>query len=211
MESYDLPEFKDWGIAAVKLLQGVLYSDENKAEWGLLAKSRDELQKYFSRIGLILVINEPEGYAFLRQIEEDDGDMKYQNLPRLFRRSRLSYEATMICILLRKRLHDFDERLSNLDDERCAIDGDELYDDWTKMIPYMPDVKKTKERFDKALGSLEKLQFVKQIGKTSGRWEIRRIIKARLPLENLENLLQQLQEYYQSLNESTTGVEANDD
>ena len=206
MDPYDIPEFKDWGIAAVKLLQGVLYSDENKSEWSLLIRSRDDLQKYFARIGLILVVNEPEGYAFLRQIEEDDGDVKYQSLPRLFHRSRLSYEATMICILLRKRLHDFDERLSNLDDERCAIDSDELYDDWTKMIPYMPDAKKSKERFDKALSSLAKLQFVKQLGKSSERWEIRRIIKARLPLEILENLLRQLQEYYQSLSESTTEI-----
>lgn len=199
MDSYDLPEFKDWGIVAVKLLQGVLYSDENKSEWTLLAKSRDELQKYFARIGLMLVINEQEGYAFLRQIEDDDGDVKYQSLPRLFRRSPLTYEATMLCVLLRKRLHDFDERLSNLDDERCAIEGEELYDDWSKMIPHMPDEKKSKDRFDKALNAMEKLQFVKQIGKTSGRWEIRRIIKARLPLDILENLLCQLQEHYRSM------------
>jgi uncharacterized membrane-anchored protein YhcB (DUF1043 family) len=97
-----------------------------------------------------------------------------------------------------------------LTDERCAIDGDELYDDWTKMIPYMPDAKKSKERFDKALSSLAKLQFVKQLGKSSERWEIRRIIKARLPLEILENLLRQLQEYYQSLDESATVTEVND-
>ena len=196
MDSYDLPEYRDWSAVAVKLLQGVLYSDESKSDWGMLTKFRDELQKFFARIGLLLVVSEPEGYAFLRQLEEDDGDVKYQNLPRLFRRSRLTYEATMICILLRQRLHDFDERLSNLDDERCAIDDNELYEDWKKLIPNYPDEKKSKSRFDAAMNRLKEIQFIKQIGETPGQWEIRRIIKARLPLETLENLLRQLQEAY---------------
>ena len=203
MDSYNLPEYKDWGVAAIKLLQGVLYSDEDKSDWGLLAKFRDELQKFFARIGLMLVVSDSEGYAYLRQIEDDDKisenkseGVKYQNLPRLFRRSRLTYDATMVCILLRRQLHDFDERMSNLDDERCAIEEDELFEDWKKLIPNMPDEKKVKGQFDKAMNRLKEIQFIKQIGETTGRWEIRRIIKARLPLEDLENLLRQMQEEY---------------
>jgi|GEM_PF-4143791 len=50
----------------------------------------------------------------------------------------------MLAILLRQRLHEFDERLSNLDDERCAIEEDELFEDWKKLIPNMPDEKNRK-------------------------------------------------------------------
>jgi len=213
---YIFPEYKDWSIVAVKLLRGVLYSDESLSDWGMLSKFRDELQSYFARIGLKLVVSETEGYAFLRQIEEDDqitedttAGVKYQNLPRLFRRSRLNYEATMICVLLRQRLHEFDE-LNNLDDERCAIAEDELFEDWKKLMPEMPDEKKTKDKFDKAMNRLKEIQFIKPIGEATGRWEIRRIIKARLSLENLENLRLQLQEAYskdssQSAEEETNG------
>ena len=211
MDTYDFPEYKDWGVVAVKLLQGVLYSDEDKSDWGTLDRCRDELQKFFARIGLMLIISESEGYAYLRQVEEDDsvGDMKYHNLPRLFRRSRLSYEATMICILLRQRLHEFDERLSNLDDERCAVEEDELFEDWKKLIPNMPDDKKIKNKFDTAMNRLKEIKFIKQIGEMAGRWEVRRIVKARLSLENMENLLQQLQEEYSKVSDQSTVEEEN--
>ena len=210
MDTYDFPDYKDWSVAAVKLLQGVLYSEEDKSDWGILERYRDELQKFFARIGLMLVVSEGEGYAYLRQIEDDDqlGDdnalAKYHELPRLFRRSRLSYEATMLAILLRQRLHEFDERLSNLDDERCAIEEDELFEDWKKLIPNMPDEKKSKNKFDTALNRLKEIQFIKQIGEPAGRWEIRRIIKARLALENLEHLLQQLKDVYKQENNTTS-------
>jgi len=200
---YIFPEYKDWSIVAVKLLQGVLYSDENKSDWGALAKFRDELQNYFARIGLLLVVNESEGYAYLRQIEENDilgndnqNGMKYHNVPRLFRRSQLSYAVTMVCVLLRQRIHDFDERLSNLDDECCVVEEGELFEDWKKLIPDMPDEKKTKGQFDTVINKLKNIQFIKQIGEQAGRWEIRRILKARIPLEKLEDLLQQLQKEY---------------
>jgi hypothetical protein len=111
----------------------------------------------------------------------------------------------MLCILLRQRLHDFDERLNNLDDERCSIEETELLEDWKKLLPDMPDEKKSKGRFDTAIKRLKEAQFLKQIGETAGQWEIRRIIKARIPLENLEHLLRQLQDEYASVNAQTTG------
>jgi len=211
MDSNEFPEYKDWSVVAIKLLQGVLYSDESISDWGMLMKSQNELQNYFARIGLILVVNDSEGYAYLRQIADDDKisdnestGVKYQNLPRLFRRSPLSYDATMLCLLLRQRLHDFDERLNNLDDERCAIEETELFEDWKKMLPGMLDEKKSKGRFDTAIKRLKEAQFLKQIGETAGQWEIRRIIKARIPLENLEHILRQLQDEYASVNTQTT-------
>jgi hypothetical protein len=216
MESNDFPEYAEWSIVAIKLLQGVLYSDENISDWSLLLKFQNELQTYFARIALILVVNDSEGYAYLRQIEDGDtiaenkseGE-KYQNLPRLFRRSPLSYDATMLCILLRQRLHEFDERLSNLDDERCAFEETELFDDWKKMVSNMPDEKKSKSLFDRAMNRLKEIQFIKQVGETVGQWEIRRILKARIPLENLEHICRQLQESA-NVSTQTTGEKEND-
>jgi hypothetical protein len=163
---------------------------------------------------LILVFDEREGYAYLRQIEDDDkakkemDGMKYQNLPRLFRRSLLSYDVTVLCVLLRQRLHDFDNM--NLDDVRCAVDENELFEDWKKMIPEKAnDDKKPKSRFDTAIRRLKDIQFIKQIGETAGQWEIKRIIKARITLEILEHLRQQLQEALTNSNTQTT-IETDD-
>jgi hypothetical protein len=210
MDTYEFPEYKDWSVVAIKLLQGVLYSDESISDWGLLSKFHIELRDYFARIGLILVFDDTEGYAYLRQIEDDDiiaenvtGGEKYQKLPRLFHRNRLGYDVTMLCVLLRQRLHDFDN-MTNPDDERCAVDENELFDDWKKMFPEMPDEKKSKVRFDTAIKRLREIQFIKQIGETAGQWEIRPILKARLTLENLEHLRKQLQDY---ANDNTQAAE----
>jgi hypothetical protein len=105
-----LPEFDDSSIAAVHLLQGVVYQDEERI-WDLVLDYRSRLDTYFGRIGLRLVIDEAEGFAFLRQL--DDSELEnvrgYDLLPKLFRKKRLSYDATLACVLFREELRRFEE------------------------------------------------------------------------------------------------------
>lgn len=60
-----LPEFREWSIAAVHLLQGVVYEDSPRV-WDVMLASRSQLENYFARLGLLLVVDEPEGLAYLR-------------------------------------------------------------------------------------------------------------------------------------------------
>ena len=50
----ELPEFRDWSIAAVRLLQGVVYHDE-EVNWDRILKHRSTIESYFGRLGLLLV------------------------------------------------------------------------------------------------------------------------------------------------------------
>ncbi len=45
---HDLPEFREMGVAAVRLLQGVLYADEESA-WEILLSNESELTDYFPK------------------------------------------------------------------------------------------------------------------------------------------------------------------
>ena len=58
-------------------------------------------------LGLELVLDEAEGYAFLRSRpeSEDDGNSK---LPRLVARRPLSFPVSLLLALLRKKLAEFD-------------------------------------------------------------------------------------------------------
>src|SRR5438094_10469305 len=98
-----LPEFRDWSIAAVHLLHGVVYLDDG-ALWSLVCSNKSRLEEYFARIGLALVVDDAEGFAFLRQLEEEELGDGYDALPKLFRKSRLSYDSTLLCVLLRDEL-----------------------------------------------------------------------------------------------------------
>jgi hypothetical protein len=50
---------------------------------------------------------------------------------------------------------------------------------------------------------LEGLKFVRRFSDEPEEWEIRRILKARMPVAKLESLLEQLQEAYQQRTEKS--------
>ncbi len=189
-----LPAYKEWSFAAVRLLQGAVYSDD--AAWDVVLRFESALKDYFARIGLLLIIDEPEGISFIRQLTEDEADDDYSALPRLFRRTRLGYETTLLCVLLREHLRRFEEE--DLDSHRCVVEQSELLESWKSFFPGSEDEVRLQKTLDTAFRKLESLKFVSRFGETAGCWEVRRILKARLPVSELEKLKEQL------LNHSTT-------
>lgn len=184
-----LPAYKDWSLAAVRLLQGAVYSDD--VAWDLVLRYQTPLVSYFARIGLLLVVDEPEGLAYIRQLAEDEATDEYQNLPRLFRRTRLGYETTLLCVLLREHLRRFEEE--DLDSHRCVVEQSELLESWKSFFTSSEDEVRLQKTLDTAFRKLESLKFVSRFGDATGCWEVRRILKARLPVSELERLKEQLQ------------------
>lgn len=185
----ELPEFRDWSIAAVRLLQGVVEAEDGRA-WDVLLANVSALETYFARLGLRLVIDEPEGLAYLRQLNEDEASGGYENLPKLFRATRLSYGQTLLCVLLRDALRRFEDEETR--DERCVISERDLLDQWKAFFPNEGDDVRQSRDLHATLRKLEELGFVKQFGEEEGQWEIRRILKARLTADELEHLYEQL-------------------
>lgn len=187
--SGDLPEFRETSIAAVRLLQGVVYSDDTKA-WDVLLTNQSELTDYFLRIGLMLIVDEADGLAYLRQLGDSEREGGYEELPKLFRRTSLGYDSTLLAVMLRDELRRFEDE--DLDNERCVVETDALLDAWRTFFPADEDDVKLRRRMSTALGKLEKLKFVRRFHKDSDAWEVRRILKARLPIEELQRLHDQL-------------------
>src|SRR5260370_6301142 len=90
----------------LKLLQNPLFSDET-ASWNLLLSYLTPVQEYFARIGLEVRVHEEDAYAYLHQpaLEDDEGQSVV--LPRLTRRDHLTYQTTLLCVLLREWLYQF--------------------------------------------------------------------------------------------------------
>jgi hypothetical protein len=185
MPAAELPEFREWGIAAVKLLQGVVYADEPRP-WEIVLSSQTQLATYFARLGLLLVVDEPEGLAYLRQLTDDEFPEGYERLPKLFRKTRLGYDKTLLCVLLREQLRRFEEE--DLENERCVVEAAALFDRWRILSSAQQDEVRARRELSSALGKLEDLGFVRKVADEPEAWEIRRILKARLPVADLENL-----------------------
>lgn len=185
MPSAEMPEFREWSIAAVRLLQGVVYADDERI-WGIVLSSQPQLVNYFARMGLLVVIDEGEGLAYLRQLTDDELPEGYDRLPKLFRKARLGYDETLLCVLLREELRRFEEE--DLHNERCVVEAVSLFHQWRTLSPAQYDEVRARRELSSALAKLEELGFVRKFGDEPEAWEIRRILKARLPVAELENL-----------------------
>lgn len=185
----ELPEFRDWSIAAVRLLQGVVDADDGRC-WNVLLSNISALEGYFARLGLDLVVDESEGLAYLRQLPEDELPPAYQAMPKLFRATRLSYGQTLLCVLLRDQFRRFEEEDTR--NERCVVEEAELFDQWKSFFPQHEDDVRNRRDLQAALRKLDELGFVKRFAEEPVSWEIRRVLKARLTAEELEHLQRQL-------------------
>lgn len=185
----DFPEFHEFGIPAVRLLQGVLYADD-ESTWQILLANESDLTTYFARIGLHLVIDRAEGLAYLCQFSEDQRTGGYERLPRLFRKTPLGYQATLLCVLLRDEYRRYEDE--DLDNERCVVEVPALLDGWKSFFPADFDEVQMRKRMITLLRKLEELKFVRKIGTSDETWEVRKLLKARLPLDVLEDLREQL-------------------
>lgn len=176
----------EWSPAAVRLLQGVVYYDDHAKVWDLILRFQTPLREYFSKIGLSLVVDEPDGMAYLRQVNDDTDTTEYDSLPRLFRRTPLGYEASLLVVLLRDLLRQFEEE--DLQNQRCVVTQRDLLDLWRAFFTRQSDEVKLNRTLQSALRKLEDLKFVKQFEDEPPSWEIRRIVKARIPISELEAL-----------------------
>lgn len=184
----EVPQFRDWSEVAVRLFQGVIYREDGRP-WNILLRNLSPLEEYFGRVGVRLVVDESEGFAFLRQLQTEDLPPEFEHLPKMFRRTRLSYDATLLTILLREELRRFEEE--EVDNQRCVISADDLFEQWKAYFPTDSDEVKLRKSLNTAIRTLEGLKFVRRFGSNTNDWEIRRILKARLIAADLESVRDQ--------------------
>ena len=98
----------DLPVAVTQLMKGVVYRDDHDKAWRNLLQLQAQVRDYVAVIGLQVVIDEAEGYAFLRQRPDDDEAEGRSPLPRLIPRRSLSFHLSLLLALLRKKLAEFD-------------------------------------------------------------------------------------------------------
>jgi len=197
----NLPKYSEWHLAAVHLLHGVVYADEVRV-WESILASQQALTTFFGRLGLLLVVDEAESLAYLRQMNEDEMPEGYEHLPKLFRKTRLTYDATLLCVLLREELRRFEEE--DVHNERCVVEIAPLFDQWHTFFSSQHDEVRQRRELGIQMNKLAELGYVRKFSEEPEAWEIRRILKARLPAAELEHLRTQLQEAAQRRDQKET-------
>lgn len=189
------PPFDESKIAAVRLLQGPVYFDDGKT-WDLVLSNETKLRDFFAGLGMMLVISENDGFAFIRQFEEEEFPEGYEKIPTLMRKSRLGFDATLLVVLLREELRIFDE--NDLDSESCVIKETELFESFADFFGKRSDEKKIRTKFSVARAVMLELKFIKILDTEPVEILIRPIVKARLTPERLRETKEKLEAHLES-------------
>lgn len=176
--------------AIIRLLQGVMHSDDKEA-WGLLISYESDVKRYFEGIGLDVVHSEADGYAFLRhQVLPEDG---LQRIPRLVEKRALSYPVTILCVLLLERLYRHEAEGG--DTGRLILTTEEIKEIMADYLPNKPNVAKLIDSVDAHINKLVAAGLIKRLSDSEEKFEVRQVLKAKIPAEALQEIKEKLREH----------------
>jgi len=190
-ESFDLPRAAS--VVLIQLFKGVLYQDQQPEAWRDLLQNQAAVGDYAAVLGLQLFIDEPEGYAFLRQrpeaADEEDG---IEPLPRLVQRRPLSYPVSLLCVLLRKKLVELDAAGG---ETRLVLSREQIVEMLRVFLGERSNEAKLVDQIDGHIAKVAEFGFLRRLKKDEDQFEVRRIIKALVDGDWLAEMDRKLEEY----------------
>ena len=175
----------------IRLLKGVLYQERWPREWQSLLQLQGTVRDYFRLIGLTLVIDEAEQYAFLRQNREPEEE-GMGPVPRLIQRRQLSYPASLLLVLLRRKLIELD---AGGGETRLILSRDQIVDMVRVFLPDSSNEARIIAQIDRHINKLVEYGFLRRLKGNSGQYEVHRIIKALVDGDWLADFSKRLAEY----------------
>lgn len=176
------------GPLLVALFQGVLYRDAGQL-WQPLLDLQSRVRDYCATLGLELILDEAEGYAYLRQRVAAPGETE---LPRLVQRRQLSYPVSLILVLLRKKLAEFD---ATGGDTRLVVGREQIADLVRLFLPDTANEARLLDRIDAHINKVIELGFLHRLRGQENQYEVRRILKAFVDAQWLSDFDQRLDDY----------------
>lgn len=190
-DSFNLP--RAVSLVLIQLFKGVLYQDQHPEQWRDLLQNRAAVSDYVAVLGLQLFIDEPEGYAFLRQrpesAEEEEGT---EPLPRLVQRRALSYPVSLLCVLLRKKLVELDAAGG---ETRLILGRDQMVEMLRVFLGERSNEARLVDQIDGHIAKVTEFGFLRRLKKDEDQYEVRRIIKALVDADWLAEMDRRLEEY----------------
>ena len=186
-------EPSDLSLVLIQLMKGPLYRDTHEKLWGLLLGVRHEVSDYMTVLGLNAVIDEAEGYAYLRSRPSDDG----AEFPRLVARRALSFHVSVLLALLRKRLAEFDASSADI---RLILSRDQMVEMLRLFMPDSTNDARLVDTIDAHINKVTELGFLRRLRDEQDLFEVRRILKAFVDGQWLSQFDARLDEYLTELN-----------
>lgn len=196
-----MPDYKDTlpGLL-VPLLKGVIYRDDNLQDWQNLVELQGAVQDYLTVIGLKMELDEQEGFAFLKNREREEGE----DFPQLITRRQLSYPVSLLLVQLRRKLTEHDASSGEV---RLVLEKQELLNMMATFFPGGSNEVKFQRQFEGWLQKASDLGFIRFLDDRKEKIEIKRIIKAFVDAQWLNEFDERMKEYAEYAGLETGGEE----
>ena len=186
----------DLSSLIVSLLKGVIYQSDDQRRWSALLKLQRQIRDYVTIMGLELVLDEAEGYAFLRSRPQDE-DAEIQ-IPRLVARRPLSFHVSLLLALLRRRLAEFD---ASGGETRLVMTLDEIVELVRVFLPEGTNESRLIDKIETYINRVIDLGFLRRLksSQKTESYEVQRILKAFVDAQWLTEFDAKLERYKEKL------------
>jgi hypothetical protein len=208
------PGQPDLSVIVISLLKGVIYRESDERLWNSLVNLQARARDYVAVLGLELVLNEAEGYAFLKSRTELAEDESAPRLPRLVARRPLSFSVSLLLALLRKKLAEFD---AGGGDTRLILTRQDIIEMVRVFLPDSSNEVKLFDQIETQINKVVELGFLRRLKPAGGssaeipNYEVRRILKAFVDAQWLTEFDERLAAYQAQLSGAATSVETADE
>jgi hypothetical protein len=211
----DLPSAPaaDLSTLLIGLLKSVLYRDNDEPQWAVLLNLQARVRDYVGVLNLDLILDEAEGYAFLKSRPEPDEEDASPRLPRLVARRPLSFPVSLLLALLRKKLAEFD---AGGGDTRLILSREDMVELVRVFLPEGPNEARLIDQIETTINKVADLGFLHKLKPASGAsanspsYEVRRILKAFVDAQWLAEFDSRLADYQNNLTGASSPTERSD-
>lgn len=174
----------------VHLLKGVLYRDQHPQVWHDLEALEAEVMDYFKLVGLDLMIDQAEGFAYLKQasLDEESG------VPRLIQRRPLGFALSILCVLLRRRMVEADAGGSGAGN-RVVLTREQIIEMMNVFLPQRANEVFTEQQIETQINRAVEIDVLKPLESNPPAYEVRPILKALVTADWLQNLDEAIKAY----------------
>jgi hypothetical protein len=192
MSSLD-QNIKPYSKAIIKLLKGVV--ERNSNVWEDIILYQNKIQEYINQIGLELIVKKDDGYAFVKQFEDSEGKTLG-----LVTRRQIGFETSIVLIVLRQSLEEFDSNPTQLTTEKFITDN-EIKDELELFLQEGYNKLKFQKDLENYIKKAVELGYLKEISTKDNetKYQIQRIIKEKITLDILQEFKAKMQEYVESV------------
>lgn len=186
-------------LVLIALMKGITTREDDPVLWQALVDLQARVREYVAVTGLELVLDEGEGYAYLRQRAAAPGEPE---LPRLVARRQLGYSVSLLLALLRKKLAEFDARGG---EARLILGTEEIADMIRLFLADTGNEAKLVDRVETDIRKIVEMGFLRKLRGSEDRFEVMRILKSFVDAQWLGEFDRRLAEYRASVTENKAG------